>query len=55
MGAQLPERIGQYEVLRELGEGHYGTVYLARGVVPGKAGSKRRLVEIGRASCRERV
>jgi len=40
--------IGQYEVLRELGSGHFGTVYAAIGEVPtrGLSSGKRRLVAI---------
>jgi len=40
--------IGQYEVLRELGAGHFGTVYAAVGEVPGRglSSGKRRLVAI---------
>jgi serine/threonine protein kinase len=40
--------IGQYEVLREMGAGHFGTVYAAVGLVPGRglSAGKRRLVAI---------
>ena len=40
--------IGDYEVIRELGAGHFGTVYLAVGEVPGRRGKpgRRRLVAI---------
>ena len=40
--------IRQYEIIRELGAGHFGTVYLAVGEVPGRASrpATRRLVAI---------
>jgi serine/threonine protein kinase len=40
--------IGQYEIVRELGAGAYGTVYLAEGEVPGKgvSGPRRRQVAV---------
>ena len=40
--------IGQYEIIKELGEGHFGAVYLAVGDVPGRRGgpSKKRIVAI---------
>ncbi|MCB9776946.1 MAG: serine/threonine protein kinase [Alphaproteobacteria bacterium] len=40
--------IGDYEVIRELGSGHFGTVYLAVGETParGRAPAKRRMVAI---------
>ena len=40
--------IGQYEVLRELGRGQFGAVFLAVGQTPGRSGApgKRRLVAI---------
>ncbi len=40
--------IGQYEVVSELGSGHFGAVYLAAGEVPGRGGQpgRRRLVAI---------
>ena len=43
-----PRYIGQYEVLQELGAGHFGTVYLAEGEVPGRgvSGPRRRQVAI---------
>lgn len=40
--------IGKYEVIRELGAGHFGTVYAAVGEVPGRglSAGKKRLVAI---------
>ncbi len=40
--------LGQYEILKELGAGHFGTVYQADGEVPGRgvSGPRRRLVAI---------
>jgi len=42
------EYIGQYELQQELGAGHFGTVWLAEGEVPGKgaSGPRRRQVAI---------
>jgi serine/threonine protein kinase len=40
-----PEWIGDYEILRELGTGHFGTVFLARGEPPGRT-QKKRLVAV---------
>jgi serine/threonine protein kinase len=44
----VPKYIGQYEIVKELGSGHYGTVWLAEGEVPGKgvSGPRRRQVAI---------
>ena len=44
----MARHIRNYEILRELGSGHFGTVYVAVGEVPGRALSsgKRRLVAI---------
>ena len=44
----MPHHIGNYEIIRELGEGHYGTVYLAVGEVParGPRPPRRRIVAI---------
>ncbi|MEZ4234654.1 MAG: serine/threonine-protein kinase [Myxococcota bacterium] len=36
------QRIGHYEVLGVLGEGHFGAVYLAQGEVPGRGPSRSR-------------
>ena len=42
------ERIGQYVVRKVLGEGHFGTVYLAEGDIPGKGprSARHKLVAI---------
>lgn len=44
----MAKYLGQYEVLRELGSGTFGTVYLCDGEVPGKgvSGPRRRKVAI---------
>jgi serine/threonine protein kinase len=44
----LAQTIGNYQIIRELGEGHYGTVYLAIGEVParGPQPPRRRVVAI---------
>ncbi|HJN75114.1 MAG TPA: serine/threonine-protein kinase [Myxococcota bacterium] len=44
----MPRHIRNYEILRELGSGQYGTVYVAVGEVPGRgiSSGKRRLVAI---------
>ena len=44
----MAQSIGNYQIIRELGEGHYGTVYLAVGEVParGPHPPRRRLVAI---------
>ncbi|MAY81656.1 MAG: hypothetical protein CL930_12835 [Deltaproteobacteria bacterium] len=44
----MPHHIGNYEIIRELGEGHYGTVFLAVGEVParGPRPPRRRIVAI---------
>lgn len=44
----LAQTIGNYQIIRELGEGHYGTVYLAVGEVParGPKPPRRRMVAI---------
>ena len=47
MAEALPERIGKYDIVKELGRGTAGVVYLARDAFAGR--------EIGRASWRERV
>ena len=36
------QTIGNYQVIRQLGEGHYGTVYLAVGDVPARGAKPRR-------------
>lgn len=44
----MTKSIGNYQVIRQLGEGHYGTVYLAIGEVParGPKPPRRRIVAI---------
>ena len=44
----MTKSIGNYQVIRQLGEGHYGTVYLAVGEVParGPKPPRRRIVAI---------
>ena len=44
----MAQTIGNYKIIRELGEGHYGTVYLAVGEVParGPQPPRRRVVAI---------
>jgi len=44
----LARYIGNYEVVHELGSGHFGTVYLAVGEVPGRGrvSGKRRIVAV---------
>ena len=44
----MTKSIGNYQVIRQLGEGHYGTVYLAVGEVParGPKPPRRRVVAI---------
>ena len=44
----MPRYIRNYEILNELGSGHFGTVYVAVGEVPGRGlnAGKRRLVAI---------
>ncbi|MBT3218924.1 MAG: serine/threonine protein kinase, partial [Proteobacteria bacterium] len=43
----MTEKIGKYQIARELGSGHFGTVYLAWGEVPNR-GRKQRWVAIKR-------
>lgn len=47
-GAALAQRIGRYDILKELGEGQFGKVWMATGEVPGRLGmpGKRRNVAI---------
>ena len=45
----MPDKIGKYVVVREVGRGSTGIVYLSHDAYYGRD------VEIGRASCRERV
>ena len=44
----MTQTIGNYTVIRELGEGHYGKVYLAVGKVParGPKPPRKRVVAI---------
>ena len=64
--ARMPDKIGKYTVIREVGRGSTGVVYLSHDAYYGRdvaikvynmdtGGDEERARKIGRASCRERV